>query len=374
MRLAFRHGIGGVVFSMSMTNEFKPLIRDPHQPANMLQEPPRPESRAFPEIDVRSTVPTERESNRKVAELDPLIRHPRVSSMVLCVVFGLILLACAAGIWWLGVRTLEGQSYEDMVWSQFASLLPAWLEPVVNVFVVSDVVAPVSYAVMAAALVVLIVRKRWIAIAQSAVFGIVSFVVAESLKATLPRPYLINLESNSSNSAPSGHVALAAIAGVILLYAVPRMLRALVAVLGWLYATLIGLSVVAGQWHRTTDVIMALLIVGGFAMLSLSWTFSNGMDQPGKRASSPAVQIVGSALLTIGVLGTLYGAYIVWQVEPGLALSAEWTYSGACFSSAVLIASVGALVFGLVLAMRQLTASPLTKLGLVGAPPAPPKR
>ena len=374
MRLAFRHGIGGVVFSMSMTNEFKPLIRDPHQPANMLQEPPRPESRAFPEIDVRSTVPTERESNRKVAELDPLIRHPRVSSMVLCVVFGLILLACAAGIWWLGVRTLEGQSYEDMVWSQFASLLPAWLEPVVNVFVVSDVVAPVSYAVMAAALVVLIVRKRWIAIAQSAVFGIVSFVVAESLKATLPRPYLINLESNSSNSAPSGHVALAAIAGVILLCAVPRMLRALVAVLGWLYATLIGLSVVAGQWHRTTDVIMALLIVGGFAMLSLSWTFSNGMDQPGKRASSPAVQIVGSALLTIGVLGTLYGAYIVWQVEPGLALSAEWTYSGACFSSAVLIASVGALVFGLVLSMRQLTASPLTKLGLVGAPPAPPKR
>ena len=32
------------------------------------------------------------------------------------------------------------------------------------------------------------------------------------------------------------------------------------------------------------------------------------------------------------------------------------------------------LVFGLVLTMRQLTASPLTQLGLVGAPPAPPKR
>ncbi len=374
MQRAFFHGIGGVVSSMSMTNEFKPLIRDPHQSANMLQEPPRPESRAFPGNDVRGTDPTEREISRKVAELDPLIRRPRVSSMVLCVVFGLILLACAAGVWWLGVRTLEGQSYEDMVWSQFAQTLPAWLQPVVNVFVVTDVVAPVSYVVMAVALVVLIVRKRWIAIAQSAVFGIVSFVVAETLKTTLPRPYLINLESNSSNSAPSGHVALAAIAGVILLYAVPRMLRALVAVLGWLYATLIGLSVVAGQWHRTTDVIMALLIVGGFALLSLSWTFSNGMDQPGKRASSPSVQIVGSVLLTFGVLGTLYGAYIVWQVEPGLALSAEWTYSGACLSSAVLIASVGALVFGLALAMRQLTASPLTKLGLVGAPPAPPKR
>ncbi len=359
---------------MSMTNEFKPLVRDPHQPANMLQEPPRSESPAFAEIDARDAGPAESESNRKVAELDPLIRRPRVSSMVLCVVFGLLLLACAAGVWWLGVRTLEGQSYEDVVWTRFASSLPAWLEPVVSIFAVSDAAAPISYAVMAVALVVLIVRKRWIAIAQSTVFGIVSFVVAESLKATLPRPYLINLESNPNNSAPSGHVALAAIAGVILLYAVPRMLRALVAALGWLYATLVGLSMLAGQWHRTTDVIMALLVVGGFALLTLSWTFSNGMDQPGKRASSPSVQIVGSVLLTFGVLGTLYGAYIVWQIEPGLALSAEWTYSGACLSSSVLIMSVGALVFGLALTMRQLTASPLTKLGLVGAPPAPPKR
>lgn len=39
-----------------------------------------------------------------------------------------------------------------------------------------------------------------------------------------------------------------------------------------------------------------------------------------------------------------------------------------------LTASVASLVFGLVLTMRQLTASPLTQLGLVGAPPAPPKR
>ncbi len=359
---------------MSMTNEFKPLIRDPHQSANMMQEPHQPKSSMFPETDARNVGLTNHGLDRKVAEIDPLTRRPRISSMVLCAVFGLLLLVCAAGVWWLGVHTLEGQSYEDMVWSQFASSLPAWLEPVVRVFIDVDVVAPVSYAVMAVALIVLIVRKRWIAIAQSAVFGIVSFVAAESLKATLPRPYLINLESNSSDSAPSGHVALAAIAGVILLYAVPRMLRALVAVLGWLYATLIGLSVVAGQWHRTTDVIMALLVVGGFALLALSWTFANGMDRPGTRASSPSVQIVGSVLLTLGVLGTLYGAYIVWQIEPGLALNAEWTYSGACLSTSVLIASVGALVFGLALAMRQLTASPLTKLGLVGAPPAPPKR
>ena len=97
-------------------------------------------------------------------------------------------------------------------------------------------------------------------------------------------------------------------------------------------------------------------------MITLAATFANGMDEPGSRASSPSVQIVGSVLLTFGVLGTLYGAYIIWQIQPGLAMSAEWTNS------------VASLVFGLVLTMRQLTASPLTKLGLVGAPPAPPKR
>ena len=85
-------------------------------------------------------------------------------------------------------------------------------------------------------------------------------------------------------------------------------------------------------------------------------------------------QIVGSVLLTFGVLGTLYGAYIIWQIQPGLAMSAEWTNSGAHLSTVILTASVASLVFGLVLTMRQLTASPLTQLGLVGAPPAPPKR
>lgn len=418
-----------VVFSVTMTDEFKPIIRDPHKSANMLEQPvapvPAPQpplpqtdsqrsspqfapSSAQPASDqqslqswqrldfpdtalVASSAPvspiaqtaqvdpieqvlSSREVNAGLAKADPLTRHPRVSSIMLSVVFGLLLLAAAAGVWWLGVRTMEGQSYEDMVWSKFDAALPGWLEPVVHVFTISTVVIVTSAIMSIIALAVLIVRKRWLLIAQLAVFGGICFAAAELLKPLLPRPYLINLESNPNNSAPSGHVILAATAGVILLCAVPRMCRALVAVIGWAYAVLVGLSVIAGQWHRPTDVIMALLIVGGVAMLMLAATFANGMDEPGSRASSPSVQIVGSVLLTFGVIGTLYGAYIIWQIQPGLAMSAEWTNSGAHLSTVILTASVASLVFGLVLTMRQLTASPLTQLGLVGAPPAPPKR
>ncbi|KFI54879.1 PAP2 family phosphoesterase [Bifidobacterium catenulatum DSM 16992 = JCM 1194 = LMG 11043] len=411
------------VFSVTMTDEFKPIIRDPHKSANMLEQPvvpvpapqpslpqtdsqqsspqfaPSPAQSApdqqspqswqrlsFPDaapvspiaqtaqIDPIEQVLSPREVNAGLAKADPLTRHPRVSSIILSVVFGLLLLAAAAGVWWLGVRTMEGQSYEDMVWSKFDAALPGWLEPVVHVFTISTVVIATSAIMSIIALAVLIVRKRWLLIAQLAVFGGICFAAAELLKPLLPRPYLINLESNPNNSAPSGHAILAATAGVILLCAVPRMCRALVAVIGWAYAVLVGLSVIAGQWHRPTDVIMALLIVGGVAMLMLAATFANGMDEPGSRASSPSVQIVGSVLLTFGVLGTLYGAYIIWQIQPGLAMSAEWTNSGAHLSTVILTASVASLVFGLVLTMRQLTASPLTQLGLVGAPPAPPKR
>ena len=362
------------VFSMIMTDEFKPIIRDPHKSANMLEQPVAPVPVPQPPSDPIEQVLSPREVSEGLAKADPLTRHPRVSSIMLSVVFGLLLLAAAVGVWWLGVRTMEGQSYEDMVWSKFDAALPGWLEPVVHVFTISTVVIATSAIMSIIALAVLIVRKRWLLIAQLAVFGGICFAAAELLKPLLPRPYLINLESNPNNSAPSGHVILAAAAGMILLCAVPRVCRALVAVIGWLYAVLVGLSVIAGQWHRPTDVIMALLIVGGVAMITLAATFANGMDEPGSRASSPSVQIVGSVLLTFGVLGTLYGAYIIWQIQPGLAMSAEWTNSGAHLSTVILTASVASLVFGLVLTMRQLTASPLTKLGLVGAPPAPPKR
>ncbi len=290
-----------------------------------------------------------------------------MSSIVLCVVFGLLMLAASAGVWWLGVRTMDGQSYEDIVWSKFDAALPGWLAPVVHVFAISAVVITVSVIMGAIAFAVLIVRKRWLSIAQLAVFGGLCFAAAELLKPLLPRPYLINLESNPNNSAPSGHVILAAAASVMLLCAVPRALRALVAVIGWAYTVLVGLSVIAAQWHRPTDVIMALLIVGGLALLALATTFASGMDGPGTRVSSASVQIVGSVMLTIGVLGILYGAYIIWQIQPGLAMSAEWTNAGAYVSTALLTAAVSALVLGITLAMRQLTRLAVDETGFGGS-------
>ena len=215
------------------------------------------------------------------------------------------MLAASAGVWWLGVRTMDGQSYEDIVWSKFDAALPGWLAPVVHVFAISAVVITVSVIMGAIAFAVLIVRKRWLSIAQLAVFGGLCFAAAELLKPLLPRPYLINLESNPNNSAPSGHVILAAAASVMLLCAVPRVLRALVAVIGWAYTVLVGLSVIAAQWHRPTDVIMALLIVGG-----LNWGCI-GLFQ----FDLVAFACGGSASLISRIIYTVVGLSAVWCIS-----------------------------------------------------------
>lgn len=308
-----------------------------------------------------------------LARLDPLTVRPRISSRVLCMVFALLLAALAAGVWWLGVCTEDGQAYDDMVWEHLAERLPAWLDPVVGVLTNSLVVQIVSAVLAVGAVIVAVVRKRWWLLGQSVVFAVLCFA-SSLLKEHLPRPFIIHVLAPEANSAPSGHTILAAAAGIALLCAVPRAWRAVTAVIGAAFALLVGVSVVVGQWHRPTDVVMALCIAGAMAMLTLTFTRTSGMDAPGKRASSPGVQIVGTVMITAGLLALAYGAYVIWQIAPGLELSAEWCIDGACVSAIAGVVGMALLVFGLTLAMRQITASPLTRLGLVGAPPAPPHR
>lgn len=308
-----------------------------------------------------------------LARLDPLAVHPRLSSRILCIVFGLLLLAAAAGVWWLGVRTANGQNFDDEVWLRLNTSLPSWLRSLVHLLAVSSTVIAISVVFALVGIVVAAVRKRWWLLGQLVVFAGLCYG-SSLLKGVLPRPYLQNINSSASNTAPSGHTLLAAAAVVVLVCAVPRAWRAACAAVGSVYTMLVALSLVAGKWHRPTDVVMSLLIVGGWALLVLACTRTSGMDEIGTRSASASIQIVGSVMITGGIMVCLYGAYLVWQIEPGLSLGASWTQSGACAATTMLVCGVSMLVFGLVLAMRQLTASPLTKLGLVGAPPAPPSK
>lgn len=334
-----------------------------------LGSPARGPSRGLDDLDPLDSG----EVDRGLAKLDPLAVRPRISSRVLCAVFGLLLIAAGFGIWWVCVFTEDGQSYDELVWKNLSTNVPGAVGGLMSLVAQSWLVIAISCLLAVIGVVSALVRRRWWLVGQIVVFAAVCLAVTR-IKGVLPRPFIINTDSPAANSAPSGHTMLAAACAVILLFAVPRAARALAGIIGVIWSWTVGVSVIYGQWHRPSDVAMSILLVAGLALIVLVFTRTSGMDEPGSRVSSVSVQIVGSVLITGGLLLLAYSAYVIWQVVPGLNISASWAVSGSIVSAIVGVAGVVALTFGLLLALRHITAAPLSRLGLIGAPPAPPKR
>lgn len=311
-------------------------------------------------------------SDDSLSPLDPLLSNPRISTRIWCVVCGLIMVAAAFGLWWLAVRTQLGQSYEEMVIEGFGeNALPSWLSLVLAPLRKSVVIVSISVLIGCIALVIAIVRKRWWLIGQCVVIVLLS-LSSEPLKKILPRELLVNIETLAKNSAPSGHTLLVACACALLVCCVTRTFRAWTALIAAVFTCLVAYSLMAGKWHRPTDVIMSLLLVGAASLFALAASRKSGMDIPGSRRSSVSVQIIGTSMITFGLLFCIYATYLVWQILPGVGLFARWAEGVSYLSVYWAVAGVSLLVFGVVMVLRQASAAPLSRLGLVGAPPTPP--
>ena len=315
------------------------------------------------------------EADSSHIDRDPLTSRPRISALVLCLVTGLACLGLAALVWWAAVWTVPGQTYDDMALTNFrgfldqAPLVKAYL----GLFTIPYATVVICVVLGLFALVVVLVRRRWWLLGQVVVYALVVYGAARILKRFLPRPVLIHVQASAANSAPSGHTILALAVVLALLCVVPRVWRAFVALVGFAFDLSVGCSLVQGGWHRPSDVVMGILIPTGLCLIALAATRGTGMDPPGTRMSSASIQIVSTLMSVAGFLGILYACYVIWQVSPGLEIGARWTAYGVHCSAVILMASALSLTLGLVLAMRQITASPLTRMGLVGRPPAPPQ-
>lgn len=344
-----------------------PRIHDPYEAS------PVPAANVDQTSDASPRLDEDLDLGQGLAKLDPLTVRPRISSRVLCVVFALMLTMMAFGLWWVCVCTEYGQTFDELVWANAVRLTPGWATGVLNAVAQSWLVIAISCVLAVVGAVCALVRRRWWLVGQIVVFAALCYA-ATWLKALLPRPFIVLTESPVENSAPSGHTMLAAAAAAILVLTVPRAVRALAAVIGVVWSSLVGVSVIYGQWHRPSDVAMGVLLVTALGLLILTFTRRSGMDEPGRRISSISIQIVGSVLVTGGLLAVAYALYVIWQVVPGLNVGAGWAVGGCIISAMVALVGIAALAYGLLLVMRQLTASPLSRLGLIGAPPVPPRR
>lgn len=313
---------------------------------------------------------------------DPLLSSPRWSARILCLLLGVGFLASAGAVWLAFVRTITGQQYDEIVWSSFSRFIPQALRQVTLFFVSNYVTIAFVVLICLVSFITALVRKRWELFAQLVVFGLVCLVGGWGLKRVLPRPHLARQMAAPANSSPSGHSVAAMAAALMLVMAVGLAWRWVASLIGWAFALLVGCSVVYGKWHRPSDVLVAFLFVTGIALLTLSVTRKSGMDRLGARRSSPTLQVVDTVLLVLGLLASCYGLYLLWQVRSGLPLAEGWRAGSPDFwvlppaaaSSALLIGGVAAVCVATVTIMRQVTASPLSAVGLVGSPPKPQKR
>jgi len=161
------------------------------------------------------------------------------------------------------------------------------------------------------------------------------------------------IDAYTSNSLPSGHATVAASVAVALVLVLPAALRGFGAVLGAGYATVVGVATLSAGWHRPSDAVAAMLVVGGWAAVAavVLVVGRREHDEVRPRDAHPtslALLVVGGlALLTLAAGGLPLTEEV--SGVPLEALSRRRLFV-AYASSAAGIAGSACLVMALVLA------------------------
>ncbi|GEK22457.1 phosphatase PAP2 family protein [Cellulomonas xylanilytica] len=273
-------------------------------------------------------------------------------------------------LWRVFVDTLAGQQVENAAFqgAQYGQT-QLWrvAERVLDVVSVGFIVA-----VLIAAMLIAVLRRRWSLAAQVAVLMIGANLTTQVLKKwVLDRPDL-GVEADYGNTLPSGHTTAAASVSAALLLVVPPRARPWAAVLGAGYTTATGVSTLIGQWHRPSDVVAAVLVVLAWtaiacALVALTPARPSTATGALRLATDPpptpaTMRGVVATLLIVGV-GAGASAVVAlshtWQNLDDLDARAEQVTAYLGGAAGVLMASC--LAFAVMLLLRQAAASRLPR-------------
>ena len=174
--------------------------------------------------------------------------------------------AALAVVWWIFVRTPQGQVLDatallgTSIGRERVSALVATLLDAVSV--VSLIAATVAIGFVALA------RRRFLLAVVATVLIAGANLTTQVLKrGMIDRPD-VGIEGTNigaPNSLPSGHMTVAASIVVAAVLVLPPRLRGLAALFGAAYAAVTGIATLSAGWHRPSDAIAALLVVGAWA-------------------------------------------------------------------------------------------------------------
>ena len=269
--------------------------------------------------------------------------------------------------WRLFVRTTRGQLVEEA--ARIGSRETREALSGMTSTLLGFVSVPLLVVVLAVAVLVSLVQRRWsIAIAAIVVLA-GSNLTTQVLQEVLERPAddasVIRL-----NSFPSGHATVAASIAAAALLVLPVRWRPPVAVLGALFAAAMGISTMVGTgggaWHRGSDVVAAMLICT-FWYFAVETALA-AVAHPGGRSRSggnppPALVRIPLRILTalgflcLGVGGGALAATAV-QAPIGSDLGHQVAFIGSTFG----VAAVAFFTHAMMLRLRPHHPQPRTEL------------
>lgn len=184
------------------------------------------------------------------------------AALSVALLWGLVLLVAHAGL-----NTVTGQALDETALQQAKADRNTFFPSFV---LVAAQFLPEVVAVLAGALaLVWAVRyRRWVAAPCAAVAVVAANVSTQVLKhGVFDKPDL-GVQQIASNSFPSGHTTAAASLLMAALLVAPPHRRARAGRWGAFLAAVVGMTTVLNGWHRPTDAVAALLIVGGWGVLA----------------------------------------------------------------------------------------------------------
>jgi membrane-associated phospholipid phosphatase len=256
-------------------------------------------------------------------------------------------------IWRFFVQSRHGQLLETVALTG-NTIGQARVSDIVDT--VLNTMSVLSLAIAMAVVAFIALIRRRVAVAFGVIILIVGAnVTTQLLKRIITRPELgVDLErAAAGNSLPSGHTTIAASVAVALILVLPARLRGTGAVLGALFTALAGVATLSAGWHRPSDAVAAVLVVGGWACAVALFIVAAQRDHGSVRYGPSSRLVV--PLLALGGLALLGLCWVAFQfVEPVLStpveeLSRYRLFAGYAGGAAGIAGAVG-LVLATVLA------------------------
>jgi membrane-associated phospholipid phosphatase len=223
-------------------------------------------------------------------------------------VLWLLVLACVevAGfvlVWQFFVQSEHGQLL-DAVALAGNSIGQARVEKPVDT--VLNAMSALSLVIATVTVGFIAVIRRRIAVAFGAILLIVGAnATTQALKLVIARPELgVDVQrAAAGNSLPSGHTTIAASVAVAFMLVQPARLRGVCGVLGAVFAAVAGVATLSAGWHRPSDAVAALLVVGAWGCVAglvivVAQRHHGGVDYgPPNRFAVVALTVAGLVLL-----------------------------------------------------------------------------